>query len=216
MKKIVFYILYFLIGACVTSCKSNEEKALALIDHYMLKSLYDYDSYQPVETKIDSAFYSPYTNKELLASAQKVDAAYDETMKNMKEASHAMEIAAIWADSYSSYSRSKYRKASNEAKEYKSNAEAALKTMLQEMKFINVESKKISTDFYGWNVTHTFRCKTKGGYADIGNYVFIIDENFENILTSLDMNDEDLTRYVEWIKRSIENYDEWLELEKNI
>lgn len=56
MKKILFLFLFmpFLI-----SCKSNEEKINDLIREQMFHTLYDYQSYEPIETKITETLYSP-------------------------------------------------------------------------------------------------------------------------------------------------------------
>ena len=45
--------------------------------------------------------------------------------------------------------------------------------------------------FIGWEVTHDFRCKTKGGNPDIGHYVFVMDKDFKTILSKKDMGDDD-------------------------
>ena len=45
-----------------TQCKSKEDKANELIKDYMFKNLYDFESYQPIETKIDSAFHTIYND----------------------------------------------------------------------------------------------------------------------------------------------------------
>ena len=56
MKKGLFFFLFmpFLI-----SCKSNEEKINDLIREQMFHTLYDYQSYEPIETKITETLYSP-------------------------------------------------------------------------------------------------------------------------------------------------------------
>lgn len=50
----------------LSGCKSKEEKALEIIKNEMFKTLYDFESYQPIETKIDSAFYLPILIQSLL------------------------------------------------------------------------------------------------------------------------------------------------------
>lgn len=56
MKQIIIMALAGIF--ILTGCKSKEEKALEAIKDEMFKTLYDFESYQPVETKIDSAFLS--------------------------------------------------------------------------------------------------------------------------------------------------------------
>lgn len=38
------------------SCMSKEEKAAQLINTEMSKTLYDFDSYEPIETKVTEAY----------------------------------------------------------------------------------------------------------------------------------------------------------------
>lgn len=60
MKKLLLLLVttsIFLVG-----CKSKEEKAQEAIKKEMFKTLYDFNSYEPIETKVDSSFYSIYTD----------------------------------------------------------------------------------------------------------------------------------------------------------
>ena len=62
MKKTLLSFLALLLCLSFTQCKSKEDKANELIKDYMFKNLYDFDSYQPIETKIDSAFHTIYND----------------------------------------------------------------------------------------------------------------------------------------------------------
>lgn len=63
MKKVLQYtILLVLAIVSFSACKSNEQKAAALIKDYMFKNLFDYESYEPIETSIDSAYNQPMMN----------------------------------------------------------------------------------------------------------------------------------------------------------
>ena len=70
MRKILQYaILLVLAIVSFSACKSNEQKAAALIKDYMFKNLFDYESYEPIETSIDSAYNQPMMNSQILALA---------------------------------------------------------------------------------------------------------------------------------------------------
>lgn len=56
MKKILFL---FLLMPLLISCKSNEDKINDLIREQMFHTLYDYQSYEPIETQITETLYSP-------------------------------------------------------------------------------------------------------------------------------------------------------------
>ena len=70
MKRL-FFILTCAISVLFTlsSCKSKEQQAEALINDYIFKHLHDYASYEAVETKVDSAYNSPYYDNLILLFA---------------------------------------------------------------------------------------------------------------------------------------------------
>lgn len=118
MKKVVLIIMSVFLALAFTQCKSKEDKALALIDDYMFKTLYDYESYQPVETKIDSAFHTFYNDSVINVYAYivlKYQEEYDEARENFHEAESMMDI---WSGSLSSYGRDKWDDAVADAKTY--------------------------------------------------------------------------------------------------
>jgi len=65
-------------------------------------------------------------------------------------------------------------------------------------------AQNIKPEFYGWKVTHKFRCKTKGGNSTIGNYIYYFDRNVKNIIYQEDTEDEDLAKVKNLIKEAIE------------
>ena len=50
MKK--FPVLLLLLSFAIVGCKSNEEKAADLIKKELSKSLFDFESYSPIETTV--------------------------------------------------------------------------------------------------------------------------------------------------------------------
>lgn len=49
---------------------------------------------------------------------------------------------------------------------------------------------QVKPKFYGWRVTHKFRCKTKGGNFDLGNYVYVFDKEMKSIIYKEDLDDD--------------------------
>lgn len=192
MKSITLSFCLFLL--IFVSCKSKEEKAAELIKGELYKTLYDFASYEPIETKVDSAFTSIYRDSVILAygylSRELLDKA-NEYIDKTKDAQSTMEI---WGDSYSSYSISKYNSA---RQEFNSNLELA-KEYMARIKMaedsIKLKAKGFRKTFCGWQAKHKFRCKTKGGNFDLPNYVFFIDPKFKKIYYSEDIADEKLIK----------------------
>ena len=142
----------------LSGCKSKEEKANELIKDDMFKVLYDFASYEPIETNIDSAFTSVYTDSIITRHAYFIKIAIekaDEYLDEMKDARKTMEI---WSDGYSSYSNSRY-----------------------------------------------YEAKTKGGSPDIGNYEYIFDKDFKEIINKEDLDDKDYTKIKELINEVLES-----------
>ena len=119
-------LLFIVVSATMllSGCKSKEEKANELIKDDMFKVLYDFASYEPIETNIDSAFTSVYTDSIITRHAYFIKIAIekaDEYLDEMKDARKTMEI---WSDGYSSYSNSRYYEAKNKFNENLEKAKA--------------------------------------------------------------------------------------------
>lgn len=176
------------------SCKSREEKAAELIKGELYKTLYDFASYEPIETLVDSSFTSVYRDSTILAYGYLASGLLDKANEYIEKTREARSTMEIWGDNYSSYSIAKYNKAKQE---FGSNL-AIANEYISKMDVINdsirVKAKEFKKTFCGWEVKHKFRCKTKGGNFDLPNYVFLIDSKFKKIYYSEDTADESLIK----------------------
>ena len=211
-----YRIIILLIAAIAsTSCKSNEQKAEALIREQLSKTLYDYESYEPIETIVTEAYETPYNSPECILQALEIADHIDKAEQYIDEATNALEYAAIWgAPTYysSSYSDSQYYKYKAQAEEneaaFREEFEAAHTMGLALQDYIQAMNPE---QVVGWEVRHRFRCKTRGGMSDIGDYRYIVDKKFENIIFYEDMDGEDSSR-VRNIIASAENNEFDIEL----
>lgn len=188
MKKILFLATVALV---MTGCKSREEKAAELIKQEMFKTLYDFESYEPIETKIDSAFTSIYTDTLALMYANEVKIMFDELEKEEAEYESAKSAMEIWSDSYSSLGAYKYNEAKRKVNNYIEKINKTLKKNDEVYAKIKERNKQIDRSFIGWEAKHKFRCKTKGGNFDLGNYLYVFDKNMKQILYSKDTDDKE-------------------------
>ncbi len=215
MKHFIRKTIYFAIAlVALAACASKEKKAEALIKDYMFKSLYDFDSYQVVETKIDSAFFSPYTDAEIMEAAGIAAEALKEYNSHYEKAQRAVRSMNIWSDSYSSYGSSQYKEYKNEAAEELKEMKVYFLVYLDHLKKIKELNANLPDGFKGWEVNHSFRCKTKGGQSALGHYLFITDKKVKSILYNEDSEDEDILAKKKAVKDALSISDE--ELEKNI
>ena len=211
MKKVLLFL-----SSCVFlfSCQSREEKVAELIKQQMFKTLYDFESYEPIETsQIDSVFTSIYTDSTAIEHASLIIATMDIGDEYVEEANDYCRTIEIWGDSYSSYGRGKVRDAYDKLKEVRDKLEAALQLVEEYRTIIKERNKNFESEFIGWSVTHKFRCKNKGGNFDLGTYQFVIDPKFEKVQYFNDLEDEESKKITDVIKQSIEYKEEQVEEE---
>lgn len=203
MKKILLWLP--IIAVIFSGCKSKEEKAAELIKKEMFRTLYDFESYQPIETKVDSAYTSIYTDSIILSHAyiaKQLLADVDKCLEEIKDAKSTMEI---WEDGYSSLSRTKFNDAYDKYKKNLEEAKSYMNVVNSSIDSIKILANNFTPKFYGWMVTHKFRCKTKGGSPDIGDYIYIFDKDMKNIIHKEDINDESLASLKKIITEAINN-----------
>lgn len=194
MKKYVILLTIFA-AFSVTGCKSNEEKANELIRAELSKTLYDYESYQPIETTIKEAKNTAFNNEECWGYAMAANSFLNDAWEYIEKSKNAQEYMEIYGPPtyYSSSSSDrKYYQYKKEAKEHLETAQLNIDKSKAAVDSIKCIKAKLDTmQIIGWEVVHKFRCKTKGGYATIGNYRYVIDEKFEKILFHVDLDDEE-------------------------
>jgi hypothetical protein len=202
MKEIIFITLSTIF--VLSGCKSKEDKALEVIKNQMFQTLYDFESYQPIETKIDSAFLSIYTDSTIIRHGYIINELLEKVNKAFDEINEYKNSMEIWSDSYSSYGIKKFYEAKEKYGEKIEEAKLYSKMINAESDTIKLLAQNITPDFYGWKVAHKFRCKTKGGNSEIGNYIYYFDKKIKNIIYQEDIDNEDLIRAKEFIKESLE------------
>ena len=62
MRKTHLILLLLALPLAFTSCKSNEDKANELVKNELSKTLYDFESYEPIETKVSEAYETAYND----------------------------------------------------------------------------------------------------------------------------------------------------------
>lgn len=203
MKK-YYLIPLVLLAIIVTSCQSKEEKAAELIKTELSKTLYDFDSYQPIETIVEEAKQTVYNDTACLNRANVLAATLDVMEEYVDKAEDAKKHMEIWGEpSYysSSYSDSKYYEYK---KEMESNTVASgfafgvAKSLAKDLR--KMISELDTTKIIGWEARHRFRCKTKGGHSTIGEYRYIIDKDFKEIIYHEDLDDKNIKKAREAIE----------------
>ena len=186
MKKI-FYLA--LVAIVIVACKqSQEQKAEYLIKESLKKSLYKPETYKPVETKVDSAFapYDDPTFFEELAELGEMNSEYEELESKAK---HAKSSMAIWSGPYmSAYGRNEYQEAKSDYEEANAKLEKLKTKGRKQFKKI-ANMLQVSNKFIGYKAVHNYRADNNAGNTLIGNTIFFIDKNFEEIKYSMEVDE---------------------------
>lgn len=192
MKNGLFIII---IAAIFVGCQSKEKKAAELIKEELSKTLLDFESYQPIETKVKEAKLSLYNDTAFWRQGVALAYAMKQSSEYLDKAKDAKERMNIWGPptAYSSsYSDKKYYEYKKEHDEASSKALASVLICKALAKVMRDSIAKCDTSkFIGWEVFHRFRCKTRGGNSTIADYRYIIDKDFKKILLREDIEDED-------------------------
>ena len=191
MTRFLKVVLVSIFACLLIGCKSNEQKAEALIKEYMFKNLYDFDSYEAVETIIDSAYYSPKLNQQVMSLALDAVEKYKASKEHEKKLEDARREMSIWNGGWSSSSRREYDKARKTALKELIKCEEAERDWAEDILQISELIKTLPEDFVGWNVNHRFRCNTRGGNKSLGDYLFVMDEKIKTIIQVFDLDDND-------------------------
>ena len=206
MKKI-FYLA--LVAIVMVACgQSQEQKAEYLIKESLKKSLYKPETYKPVETKVDSAFapYDDPTFFEELAELGEMNSEYEELESKAK---HAKSSMAIWSGPYmSAYGRNEYQEAKSDYEEANAKLEKLKTKGRKQFKKI-ANMLQVSNKFIGYKAVHNYRADNNAGNTLIGNTIFFIDKNFEEIKYSMEVDEyNQVQEAISSFKEQIEEEDE--------
>ena len=161
---------------------SKEEKGQEMAANYLKGILYHADSYQPLQTRVDSSFISLATDPEaieLTMDMMKLFQAAQEYKEKIDDAESYMEI--FTPNNYSSeYEKGEYRR----AKEKRDNNQRLFEKSFEHInnqfsKIKNRQSALNEGDFGGWIVYHKYKSLNGAGTVDLhGEYVFLCDTEF--------------------------------------
>lgn len=192
---VVIILLAFTMPAFI-GCKSEtvektkEEKAAELIKQELSKTLYDFDSYQPIETKVKEAKANRFNDSTCWNKAGVLVYSMHQVDEYIAQAKEATEYMAIYQPTRysSSYSVNKFYDYDKQYKEAIEKADGwieACKVLAEELKdtVTNMDTSQV----IGWEVIHDFRCKTKGGTPDIVHFRYVISKDFKSVILREDM-----------------------------
>ena len=194
MKKLV--IALFAVCAIFSSCqKTPEDKANDLIKENIAKMLTYPDSYESVETTIDSLFTPMYTVA-FYEKAKRAMELIDRIHNNKTSIDHGLLTMNLHSGPYSNsvYDRTKYKEGKEEyetAKKYNEKAVPELEALKKEMK---AQLEK-DDEFLGYAIEHKFRCKNEVGNTIMNDLLLIVDKDMNEAILYFNLNSLEFRRY---------------------
>ena len=181
MKKVIGFILCLMVlGAC---SRTQEEKANLLIKEDIQKVLVKPDTYEPIETKLDSAF-APYETPEFMENTLKCVQLFMEIKEYKEKIKVAKSMMTIYEDNlgfpyfkneYNEY-KAEYKEATNKRNEI----EKRLKRSGRKLKEL-VNAKR---EFIGYKTMHHYRADNNAGNTVLGTGFYLFDKDINTILIS--------------------------------
>lgn len=194
MKKLFYFLAAVIVAVTVNSCKSKEEKAAELIKQELSHVLCDFGSYEPIETVVTEAKHIPINDSACVNKALDAIAYYELAVEYAKDGKSSLEMMNIWGKPTrysSSYSDNRYYENKYEFVDAVKKANTCIKKYNSSINDLKIIMNRVNpSETVGYNVEHTFRCKSKGGIWLIEHYRFIVDKKIKKIIFYVDEKDE--------------------------
>ena len=189
MKKIVVCELAVL---TLMSCGiSKEDKANDLIVEDVKKTLYHPESYEAVETVIDSAF-APMDDPAFYEKSLEMCQLAVKAQLNTDRMQKAEQKMNLWKSPYKKgIDKTNYEEARLEYDDCSKNAEILVSRMEKGGGEL-MEMAKQGYRFIGYKASHRFRAKNGNDQAVLCDYIYIMNEDLTKIL---DVHDTDSKEY---------------------
>lgn len=219
MKKLSFIVAILMFASCSTS---PIRKANALIEEKIKKNLTKPNSYESVDTQLDSTFTPLDDSKfheqlmKLYKAGLQIDV-YDNKIKDIKyKMNNVKSSMAIWSKPWSEYSKNQYQQAKEEYetyqkefKQYTNEKESVTEKVQKQVEQIKTYLLSIKEpEFIGYKATHRYRANNNAGKTLIGDNFFVFDKNLTKIILSYDMESEEyitIQQLIKFIKEGSED-----------
>lgn len=177
-------LIISVVSLCILSAcaPTKEERAQEMAATYLKGVLYHFDSYEPLQTNVDSSFVSLLTDKEAIEQTinlVKLFQLAQEYVDKVNESERSMEI---WSPIYSTaHSKGEYRRAKEERDKNQQLLDRTKERIDNQFSKIKKRQAVLKEgEFDGWRVCHKFKSLNGSGTLDLlGEYIFFCDEEFK-------------------------------------
>lgn len=188
MKKIIYVISLVLLVAC--SARSNEDKALELIEPRLKAILNNPKSYEFISIRLDSCYSNSQMNPEMFVFATEISKLWKDYKEFSTEAETAESFMTIYAPSngyQDAHTKQQYKKYKTDLDKSNKKKDAAKAKILQLYKdnkqlLINIfQNNDTKGDFIGWVSNIRFRCENNAGMKRTLESFYFFDKSLETI-----------------------------------
>ncbi len=167
---------------------SNEEKAQTMAADYLKGVLYHFDSYEPLQTIVDSSFVALSTDEQAIKMTLDMIKLFNSAQEYANEVERAESFMEMWSPTGydTAFSKGEYRRAKEERDnnqelldKTKDRIQKQFSKIKSRQSYLELEAVLKIGDFDGWKVCHKFKSLNGAGTVDLfGEYVFFCDKDF--------------------------------------
>lgn len=197
MKRINWIIVATLVF-CTSCSVSNEERAEKLIKKELNKVIVNIDTYEPIETVVDSAF-APMITAGTLGILTGFPAQIELYSQLQNDVSKYQRLMSIYERPYDAHSKVMY----NQYKEEYESAKKRIEDLETKITDLTEKLQSLSQEqpyFNGYIVRHQYRYVDNNGNKTIGKLLFLMDKDFSTVDAMIDLEDEDFKALLELIE----------------
>lgn len=182
-KTIAIFLVAAVTLTSLSGCKGRDERIQDGISAELKGVLYNFSSYEPVNTTVDSLFQSPETLSEIVDLAIQMDQPARDMEKCVEQYNKAKGNAALfdlpYRDPYAQHQIDMAQSEMNGCKEKIEMYRADIVEILKEMYPLINSLDDSDGNLQGWLVSQRFKCLTNNGKPTFGDYVFLFDKDAE-------------------------------------
>ena len=186
-------------GSAFSNTETRQEAAAEMAKKLVCENLYYPESYDPVNTTVDSVFYNYLTDADCLNAAIKLI-----DLRNEYESAKSSYESNDWTIRFHHNMSGPFLEHEREAKAEASAKMKELQPKIEsQQQIIRNRSTAKDGEFFGWQVIHRYRASNSAGVVSFGNVLFVLDPTMSQCYYrfSLDEDEKNLKN----IRTTIEN-----------
>jgi hypothetical protein len=185
MKRILFGLCLCLVVSCTAS---PEKKAELLIKDAVLKTLVLPDTYQSVETVLDSA-YAPMHDPDFISTIIDLYQKGKEVEELEDKLRDAKSRMAMWSSSFkSAYTQNELDEAKKDFEAAQKRYDALAEKIQTALAYVMEKGQK-EPEFIGYRASHSFRAKNNAGNTILATEYFLFDKEITKVVAEWSEDD---------------------------